>query len=272
MLVLTIRLDNHCDSVVAVDEFNGIPVLAHHGGRYPSLLADDGTEVKKLIDVARYQDGWSVTGSAGWGYGGRLEAICVGCRPSLEAAAELYPAALEAIAAAPLLYAEARAMAAALAISNQPPLSRTDYEAMAAQWKFQPQPDCKLSEVGDFSFPQYALDRLPECWINQRRGFGIKREREAAEKALRTHYDASRAALKNDLRNLSPVRTEEMFVSVGFPDEWVQKNALYTVVGRGKIRRITEDDPSVEGSHLLGHEGEMGQIVTVEIRKRTSTS
>ncbi len=56
-----------------------------------------------------------------------------------------------------------------------------------------------------------------------------------------------------------------MLIGPGAPDQWVAHGKRYTIVRRGRRRRIDEDDPSVYGEHLLGHEGEWAQEVEVEV-------
>jgi hypothetical protein len=247
--------DYHADAVIEVDDYQGTPVLIHAGGRYPSLVDDDGRKIDHYIDIAQFHDGYHVRACAGSHHGYEVS-LSVGRAETIAAAKNLYPIARAAVEDAPHQHAEARALAAKLAFG---PLLRHEYEALAVEYGFEVQPDGDLSEWGDFSFPQYALADLPRRWCNQRRAFSYKREIEAAREA-RTD-----GATIVALRSCPVARTETKFLPGRVPVEWLQRGALYTVVKRAP-RRISEDDPSIYGSHLLGHEGETGSLVTVEIR------
>jgi hypothetical protein len=74
--------------------------------------------------------------------------------------------------------------------------------------------------------------------------------------------DAERARL----RALPVTRTTKLLVMNSGVREWVSNGRLFTVIGKPRPHRIDEDDPSIYGHQLLGHEGERAWMVTVEIR------
>lgn len=260
MTTYTVREDNHASTVIAVEEHQGFPVLIHEVGHYPSLLDEAGAKVERLIEVGRHSYGWTVKGVAGW-RNGRLMSQRVGAAESLEEARSLFDAAAQAIEAAPGLYERAGELARQYAHG---PLSRAEYERLADQLGFGRRPDEDLSEWGDFSFPQYSLDKLPKLWIEQRRAYTFRTEKKARFEAMRQAQAAADQSLAEVLRSRPVARVETKLVWY-FPDEHLQGGALYTVIQR-EPHTITGDDPSIYGSYLLGHEGERGEIVTVEVR------
>lgn len=83
-------------------------------------------------------------------------------------------------------------------------------------------------------------------WDNDRRSWYVTGE---VPKALQPYAGPPEAKL----RVLLPVR---MMAPLGVPVRLKDRVVVFT--GAGKVVRIHEDDPSVHGSHLLGHEGERG--------------
>jgi hypothetical protein len=251
--------------VIEISDFEGTPVFIYHGGRYPTLLDDNDAPIERYIDIADFYDGWYVRAMAGKLSGGRAIDLPVGVAPTLDAAKLLYAEAVKAIEAAPDLYAEADKLASPIA-SYHGPISRSDYERLAKEYEFEPEPDEELTEWGDFSFPEYTLAQLPRFWINQRRAFAYKDELNDINAAKSSRAAAFRTAVIEDLRTFPILRTETRLLVIGSPNEYLDGDTLYTVVHRGAARRITEDDPSVYGSHLLGHEGELAEMITLEVR------
>ena len=254
--------DNHAQFVVEITEHRGIPVLIHKGGHYPSINAN-GERIERLIEVADYYDGWHVTAAFGY-HNSYRRALRVGIVKTLEEARLLFDAAVEAIETGPTQYAQADELSRQYQCG---PLTRAEYEALATELGLEVKPDTELSEWGVFSFPEYALAVLPERWVEQRRAYTARREEEAAEEEARKAKAVADEALRERLKAQPVTRTYERFVPVASSDTWMVKGKLYTVVKRGRPRRITEDDPSVHGEHLLGAEGLMGQVVTIEVRE-----
>lgn len=259
--MITILQDHHQSAVIGLESYQGTPVLIHTAGRYPSILDDDGNQIDRYIDVVEAAGRYHVTGRVGYGYGGRLLALSVGSAEKLDGARDLYPAAQQAIEDAPAEYTKARE------ISNRfapwaGPLSRGEYEKIAHELGFTPLPDNKISIWGDFTFPQYTLDDLPRLLTHQRRAYTRDREIKQA-----TADAAPRQTSVATLRLHPVARRETRFVPTGLPDEFLHASKLHTVVSRTGRRVITEDDPAVHGSHLLGHEGETGEIIVLDIRE-----
>jgi hypothetical protein len=133
-------------------------------------------------------------------------------------------------------------------------------------------PDEELSSAGVFSFPEYPLPALPKRWIEQLRAVAFEREQEAATKArelrearaseaLGPHWEAQ----MEEMRAKPVLRTERRLVPFGqAPGHWLKGGLLYMVCFRARVR-ITADDPSIHGSHLLGHEGEIGEMLTIQV-------
>lgn len=76
----------------------------------------------------------------------------------------------------------------------------------------------------------------------------------------------NRATLVASARARPPEKTYLTLVVAGAPAEWIEGDKLYRIITRHARRRINEDDPSLYGSRLLGHEGTWGQMVVIELR------
>ncbi len=265
--------DYHADAVIEIGDYEGTPVLIYEGGRYPKLLDENGNEVSRYIDVARFSDdGWIVVGRNGRLRSGQWIEMAAGRATSLEDVPTLYEKAVDIIEVAPSLYNQAATMSLKLSCYNNASLSRHDYESLAKEYNFNAEPDEKLAgygtEYGDFYFPRFALEDLPRLWINQRRAFGYKKENKI--KAQQDHDAAvsDRAAVVETLKSMPVIATASRLVVLGSARSFTEDGLLYTVVARQYTKQINEDDPSLYGSHLLGHEGEMAEMVTLEVRRK----
>ena len=263
----TIKQDNHASAVIQIDEYNNTPVLIHHGGRYPSLVNDKGVRIEKYIDVALYYDGYHVSARAEPGADRQPRGLHIGVAHTLEEAADFYHAAWRSIAEIPALYDKAETVAKEFARWNGP-ISRDVYEAIARDNKFDALSDAEISnnyavEYGDFDWPSYTLEECVKYWSHQRRLNALKKEEGARKSQTRN----ATAAEMTTLRTKSVSHTEKRLVPIGTPHETLSKSKLYTVVNREPHGIISEDDPSIYGSHLLGHEGEHGEVVTFDVRE-----
>ena len=265
--MVTIKQDNHASAVIEIGEYNNTPVLIHHGGRYPSLVNDEGVVIEKYIDVALYYDGYHVSARAEPGADRQPRGLHIDVAHTLEEVADFYHAAWMAIAEIPALYDKAAAVAKEFGRWNGP-ISRDTYEAIARDNKFDALSDAEISnnyavEHGDFDWPSYTLEDCIKYWSQQRRWAALKKE---GEDHKRKTHDATAAEMAG-LRTKQASHTEKRLVPIGTPHETVSKRKLYTVVNREPHGIISEDDPSIYGSHLLGHEGERGEMVTFDVRE-----
>lgn len=266
----TIKDDHHAKSVLAVEDYQGTPVIVHLGGHYPSLLENAGERViDRLITVVQYHyepARYVVSGQAGW-HNGRLQTLSVGNAETLEAARALYPAALQAMKDAPDLYAEAYRL---YGLVQGVPLNRADYEGLAAAWGFDAQPDEDLSPDGVFAFPEYPLADIPRLTIGRRRAAACQGEQEARRVERRKAREAADEVEAARLRSMPVLRTEIRLMPLGlWQQEYLRHGVLYTIIGR-RPHRIDESDPAAYGEHLLGHEDEPGEFVTIEVRGETA--
>lgn len=71
------------------------------------------------------------------------------------------------------------------------------------------------------------------------------------------------------LRALPVWRTIKM-ITQSRTGEWVNQGMLYTII-TAQPHTIDEDDPSIYGEQLLGHEGRRAWLARVEIRGAPTT-
>ena len=261
--MVSVVQNNHAKSVIALDDFNGTPVLAHSGGNYPEIVDDDGKKIDHYIEVARWHDGFTVTAIAGSEASGRKIFYTVGREysSSLAEVAALYPAALQTIAELPRMHAEAQEQMRLYGLHNGA-LTRAAYVSIMADIGVAPRSDKEIQdcglEYGDYGWPSYTLAEIAPLWLAQRRAFGIKKEI-AAEQIVAADKPAASA------EPTGQAQRRQMLVAAGTPAQFTIGRSFYRIVSRKLGGWITEDDPSIHGSHLLGHEGEPAEIVTVEI-------
>lgn len=277
---MQITQDNDASSVIEAFEHRGVIVLIHEVGRYPSVTASDGRCTKECahIDISICHDYPHVTAIAGWRNGRRLslpindhlsprpagasrEDVIAYGRAFLDAAVDAIPTIAQQYDAADEIYG--------WSYSLPHPISRDQYEAECAAHGIAPREDARVSRWGSFSFPQYGLDALREALLHQKRGYAVEHETEVAEKASAAEASRKRAdaietakarPVKKVIRRLEAPNYQQAGQS-----HLGRDGTLWTctLVERGP--RISEDDPSIHGEHLLGSEGDRGLWVTWEL-------
>ena len=217
--------DNHAHSVIELFMYQGVPVLVHTGGSYPTFITDDGEtsrdipyiEISLSGSTASYNDGrveqtWqyaSVSAQGAWHHGRRRYLYAQDHNsPRLQ-----NPGRDELIANAKLLLDTAVAMLATIDaqyeaasqvysdIENLPrPFTREHYEGYCARWNIQAQPDASLTEWGDFNFPAYSLEKVRSYRLHQWRAFAVKREKEARRGLERTFTSQKSAPVSKNVK------------------------------------------------------------------------
>jgi len=105
-----------------------------------------------------------------------------------------------------------------------------------------------------------------EDWYSNCREYSVSVDaRRAAEKVQKDALKAELCAhpVTGTMRFLAPL---SWCITVGHQRYSAKDRKGYVAIALHNKERITEDHPSYCGSHLLGHEGEMGVWVEYEIR------
>jgi hypothetical protein len=151
------------------------------------------------------------------------------------------------------------------------PMSRSDYERLASEMGFQPLGDDDVSEWGDYAFPEYPVDDCRRLRLQQTYAVDLRRARDTEyarqEKERLRRRREEETSLTEALKDAPVSRTYKTLVA-GIAPMSLHDDGLHVVISR-RDRMITEDSPSLFGSHLLGHEGELGYLVEVEVRGTT---
>lgn len=279
---MKITQDNHAHSVIAAYEYRGVIIIIHRAGSYPSATSDAGVSTRDAphIDIA-IAIGWNfpaVTAVGGW-VNGRRRKLPINDHNSprgphateaemIAHGKTFVDAAIDALATIPAEYAAAEEQMRQICALPSP-LSREDYEAACTAWEIAQIDDEHLSSWGDFSFPSYRGKSRLANLLHQRRGFQAERERTEAVAAASAAIAARRQAAI-EAAALRPVsRRTETRESVNYQrvgDRRMIHNELWTAVDVEWAGVVSEDGPSLYGSHLLGHEGEDMVRIVWEVR------
>lgn len=277
-MTITVKSDSHADSVIQAYEQDGAIVLIHTAGRYPTVTTADGRSTKDVPHVLirichNYADVEAVGPSLGW----RRRALPINnhlspkpgdtSREALIAHGKSFVA--QAIAALPTIAGEfEKASSIYRDMASLPkPLGRADYEAACVARGIEPMADAETSTWGDFTFPQYALDKLPAILLQQKRAFAVEHEQEVAKRAATEAREAAEKTATEAATARPIVRTYRMILPhavVGMT--WMRDGAFHRVARIIEHVTITDDMPSYEGSHLLGYEGDRGVRIEINVR------
>lgn len=208
----TITPDNHADAVIALEERDGVAVLAHGVGRYPSATRGDRSTTKDpyvAVLIGRHShgtaSGWThyypsatVMAVGRWEASRRRQLVVAEVtldrantdRDAAVAAAQPHiAAALATLANLDAIYEAADARIREAHVYTRP-LSRADYETACATLGVEALPDesetrglacdCYGVRYGRFEFPHYTPNYIVQMHLALRRLQGIEAEREAA--------------------------------------------------------------------------------------------
>jgi hypothetical protein len=108
----------------------------------------------------------------------------------------------------------------------------------------------------------------PDDWYSYCRFYETSpdalREKKAAERAIETAKLRVLPSTGRRIRKLVPIGAGAPFIGQAvFP---AGKQEAHVVLSLGSRVRISDDHPSLYGSHLLGHEGEWGIWVEFDVR------
>ena len=264
---------SHDASKVDLRVVDEIPILVHRGGHYPSAVRDDGVRSGDVphVTVVQWTVKWSGSTpvmawvvSASTGYvRGHKTLLEVGQAEEIEDALALLPAAVERARGA---RDEVAAAWMEIGKASGEPVDRPTYEALCAELGVTPQSDREIGgHLGAPSWPESKIETVQKFRLACRRQVTLPQEMEAAAQAERERAQAER----DRLRDAPVVETYERLVPaqsghVGYA--FIEGGRLHTVVASRPTGRITADDPSVHGSHLLGWEGNQGCRATIEVR------
>lgn len=151
-----------------------------------------------------------------------------------------------------------------LSAANGGPLSREHYETECLRLGVAPLADVYCSLYGDplgFGAP---IATCVQHAIGYRRARMIESEKDAVRAAAKVARTAKQAAAAS--RPMKSTRTQRVPSGVGIGTSVPHGDDVWTAVSVVPAGIITEDDPSIYGSALLGHEGEQAFDVTWEIR------
>ncbi len=267
----TIKQDHHASAVIAVEDYEDVPVLIHHVGRYPSFV-DDMDRIKVAIYGWHSHDGRQ-------GYNHAQVTVIKGHRSLevnrwersppdrpleqlIEEARALFPAAKQTLetldeqyAAADRLYDRLRALPI--------PMTREAYEAACADFGCEPRADEALTTWGVFSFPEYGLDVLPRLLIDQRRAGEVEDEKERERRS----QEQSHQEVMDELASRPVKQTYTILVPKGADREqaWIENGELHTVVRR-TLSQVIDDDMVPFGQQFLRYEGRRGDVLVIEVR------
>lgn len=152
------------------------------------------------------------------------------------------------------------------------PLSRDAYEAECARLKVPARPDSECDSYGvrygDFEGFGYPIETCVEMKLARRRMKTLDADREQAEKAKKAARAAALEAETAAAKTRSVVRTITRRMAERWPlgREQIVKGELWTVTKCTYAGVVSEDDPSIHGSHLLGCEGDPSYDVTWDVR------
>lgn len=278
----TVKNDNHESAVIAHFVHNGVPVIIHSGGRYPSLVNDEGvsTSSHPVVKAVVYHDHVQIIASSGVIWHGWTPNATIANLPLVEVhdlVAAVQPYLEEAVARAATVLGEWQDAYKRIWAVPEANLSREAYVAACAEHGAPVRDDAEISEsygiqYGNYAYPHNTVETCIDMKLAFRRWVQIKNDRQAAEDA---RHIATTATIQDRMARLRPLpvsSTETRRVPAastpGIGQEHLDRQGrLLTVTASVYRGTISDDDPSIYGEHLLGCEGQKSFDVTYEIRQ-----
>ncbi|MEW5423972.1 hypothetical protein [Amorphus sp. 3PC139-8] len=274
---LSVLEDHYRSFAIAATIIDGIPVVLSPVGRYPQYLMPDGKPVGSsgpYVEAFIYDQ---VPEAA-------PEASLVVREPGRQVSVRLFeiPLSLKTDPDAIFDYIEARIDAVPLALEEYHreterflavleerktwpvDMTRDDYERLTVEAGGEPQSDKQVSGWGIFGYPTHSVDYCRIKYIEQSYASALEKRRRSYAEQSKAAAQEQRQKRTDQLRKAPTSRTYNTIIPSSYSPEWLRGDALHVVVER-KDCIISDDDPSVYGSHLLGHEGSAGWRVKVEV-------